>query len=144
MVLIFSVHITVGVVDPQFTTDEIADLIDTFAADYGLPIGPGLAAVVLRPEPVNEDEEIMQAISPGTHEVNFVFDFDPNDPLFLSLLADDTMWNRYNVTNQLATTVCFAAFKTIEVVPTYYNIKVVGDYVEQELYEKMLKQHFKR
>lgn len=144
MLPLFSVHIIVGVVDPQFTSEEIADLIDVCAAEYGLPIGPGLAALSLRPAPENEDEEVMQAISPGTHEANIIFDFDPNDPLFLSLLANDTMWNRYNVTNQLAATVCFAAFKSIDCLPTYFNIKISLDYIEEETYEKMLKHRFNR
>lgn len=144
MISIFSIHAVFGVVDPQFSSEEIADLVDAYAKEYALPIGPGIAVVVARPTPEDEEEEVLQAINPGTHEVNFIFDFDPNDPLFLAILAEDTMWNRYNVTTQLATTICLAAFKCIECVPTYFNIKISGDYVNEDLYEKMKKHRFKQ
>jgi hypothetical protein len=144
VVLLFSVHVVLGMVDPQFTSTDVADLIDLYSEEYNLPIGPGMAALAPRPEPENEEEEIVQAMSPGTHEVNIVFDFDPNDPLFLSLIAEDTMWNRYNVANQLVSAMSLAAFKSIECIPTYFNTKISSDYVEEELYKKMLNQRFKK
>lgn len=142
MISIFSVHAVVGVVDPKFSSEDIADAVDIYAKEYGIPITHGMAVVVRRPEPEDEEEEAMQAISPGTHEANIIFDFDPNDKLFLGILIEDTMWNRYNVANQLCTTIIFAALKTLEVIPTYYNIKMSGDYVDDELYEKMKKHRF--
>lgn len=142
MISIFSVHVTFGLVDPQFKSEMIAEIVDTYAFEYGVPIGPGLAVVIPRPEPENEEEETIQAISPGTHEVNIVFDFDPNNELFLNVLAEDTMWNRYNVANQLCATIAFAALKTLDAIPTYFDIKISADYVDDELYEKMKKHRF--
>lgn len=142
MISIFSVHAVFGVVDPQLSPESLADLLDALAYDYQLPIGPGVSVIVPRAEPENEEEETLQAISPGTHEVNFIFDFDPNDERFLQMLYEDTMWNRYNVANQLCTTVCFAAFKMLDCIPTYFNIKISADYVPEDLYEKMRKQRF--
>jgi hypothetical protein len=142
MISIFSVHVTLGLVDPQFTSEEMADIVDIYSKEYGVPIGPGVAVVVPRPIPEDEEQEVMQAISPGTHEVNLVFDFDPNDDMFLNILAEDTMWNRYNVANQLCTTITFASLKTLDATPTYFSIKLSGDYIENELYEKMKKHRF--
>jgi hypothetical protein len=93
---------------------------------------------------MNEEEEAVQSISPGTHELNVVFDFDPNDLDFRTLLAEDTMWNRYNIANQLSSTICFGALKLVKATPTYFEIKISGDYVEDGLYEKMKKHRFKR
>jgi hypothetical protein len=142
VVSIFSIHATFGVVDPRFTSEGAADLLDALAYEYGLPIGPGIAVVVPRADPENEEEEVLQAISPGTHEVNFIFDFDPNNEEFLNMLYEDTMWNRYNVTNQLCSTICFATFRAIDCTPTYFNMRISADYVAEDLYEKMKKQRF--
>lgn len=142
MVLLFSVHATFGVVEPQFTSNQIADVVDVFASQYGVPLGPGFSAITVRPEPENEEEEVQQAVNPGTHEVNFIFDFDPNTEDFLAILAEDTMLNRYNVANQLCSTILFAAFHSLDSIPTYFNMKIVADYVDSDLYEKAKKQRF--
>lgn len=143
MISIFSVHMTVGLVDPQFTSDEFAKLLDMYAMYYSAPIGPGMTALTLRPEPENEEEEVMQAISPGTHEINIIFDFDPNEDNFLKMLVDDTIYNRYNIANQLSSMICISALKKIECAPTYFTIKISGDYIDDELYKKIRKQRFK-
>lgn len=143
MISIFSVHATIGVVDPQFKTEDIADALDIIIHEYGVPAGPGIAAVTRRPEPVNEEEETMQAISPGTHEVNLVFDFDPNGEEFLVLLTEDTMLNRYNVALQLCSSICLSSLQEVNCIPTYFNIRLSGDYVDDTLYEKMKKHRFK-
>jgi hypothetical protein len=142
MVSIFSVHATFGVVDPQFSSERIAELLDALAFEYELPIGPGIAAIVPRPIPETEEEEVVQAISPGTHEVNFVFDFDPNRTDFTDVLAEDTMCNRYNLANQLCSTISFAALKAVNCIPTYFEMRMSADYVTEDLYEKMKKQRF--
>lgn len=144
MISIFSVHVVIGVVDPQFTSDQIAGLVDILLDQYGVPVGPGMAAIVERPRPESEEEEVMQAISPGTHEVNIIFDFDPNSKNFTSMLLEDTMWSRYNSTNVICSTICFAALKSLNCVPTYFNIKLNGDYITEEAYEKMQKHRFKK
>lgn len=144
MISIFSVHVTVGVVDPQFTTDDLADALDIIITEYGIPAGPGMAVITKRPEPVDEEEEAMQAISPGTHEANIIFDFDPNVEDFLALVMEDTMLNRYNAAMQVCTTACIAALAEVVCVPTYLNIKLSGDYVDDTLYEKIKKHRFKR
>lgn len=141
---IFSVHITLGVVDPQFTTELVAELVEAYAFEHGIPIGCGVAVVVPRPEPNDEEEEAFQAITPGTHEVNFIFDFDPNSPDFRQLLLDDTMSQRYNVANQLCSTIVLTALEDIECIPTYFTVKICGDYVDDEVYEKMKKHRFNR
>jgi len=143
MIPVFSIHMTVGLVDPQFDSNEFSEILDTYALNYLAPIGPGMAALTRRPEPETEEEEIMQAISPGTHEINIVFDFDPNEENFLNMLVQDTPYNRYNIANQLSTMVCMLSLKSIDCAPTYFNIKISGDYIEDELYEKMKKQRFK-
>lgn len=142
MFAIFSVHSTFGIVEPQFSSEQIADIVDLLATQYGLPIGPGMAVVIPRPAPENEEEEVMQAISPGTHEVNIIFDFDPNDEYLLDMLAEDNMLNKYNVANQLCSTILFGAFHALNTVPTYFHIKIGTDYVTDELYEKMRKHRF--
>ena len=142
MISIFSVHVTLGLVDPQLTSEEIADTLDLYSKKYGVRIGRGVAVVVPRPIPEDEEQEAIQAITPGTHEVNLIFDFDPNSDIFLSMLAEDSMWNRYNVVNQLCTTITFASLKTLDSVPTYFSIKLSSDYIENELYEKIKKHRF--
>lgn len=144
MISIFSVHVTVGVVDPQFTSEQIAGLVDILLDQYGVPVGPGLAAIIERPEPANEEEEAIQAISPGTHEINIIFDFDPNSKDFTNMLYEDTMWSRYNSANVICSTICFAALKSLNCVPTYFDIKLSGDYVTEDIYEKMQKHRFNR
>ena len=139
---IYSVHVTLGVVDPQFTTDLVAELVDALAHELEVPIGTGIAVIVPRPEPTTEEEEAYWAISPGTHEVNFVFDFDPNDELFNDMLIDETMCSRYNGAIQLCSTIVFTVMREIECTPTYFNMKISGDYVEDEIYEKMRKHRF--
>jgi hypothetical protein len=141
---IFSVHFTLGVVDPQFSTDLIAELVEALALEHGVPIGCGVAVVVPRPFPNDEEEEAFQAISPGTHEVNFIFDFDPNGEGFRKLLSEDTMSKRYNAANQLCSTIVLAALEDIECTPTYFSVKICGDYVDDEVYEKMKKHRFNR
>lgn len=143
MISIFSVHVTVGVVDPQFEAEAFAEFLESYALEYDIPIGSGIAAMVVRPAPESEEEEVMQAISPGTHELNLVFDFDPNDLSLIGTYVEDTIWSRYNVANQLCSTVCVAALKEVDCSPTYFSIKISGDYVEDETYEKIKKQRFK-
>lgn len=142
MFAIFSIHSTFGVVDPQFTSGQIADIVDFLAVQHDLPIGPGMAVIVPRPAPENEEEEVMQAISPGTHEVNIIFDFDPNDEYLLEILAEDNMLNKYNVANQLCSTILFGSFHALNTIPTYFHMKIGTDYVTDELYEKMRKHRF--
>lgn len=144
MISIFSVHAVVGVVDPQFKTEDIADAVDMIIYEYGIPAGPGIAALTPRPEPSNEEEETLQAIHPGTHEVNIIFDFDPNAEEFLLLLEKDSMIARYNFAIQICSSICFTALQEINCVPTYFDIKLSGDYVEDSLYEKIKKHRFKR
>ena len=140
MIHIFSAHVILGVVDPKYSSEEFAELVQKISYAHSIPIGSGMSAIVPRPEPMNEEEEVMQSINPGTHEINLIFDFDPNDKNFLEILIEDSMWNRYSVTNQLCTTVCFAAMKALESVPTYFDIKLSAEYVDEELYKKM-KEH---
>lgn len=143
MIPIFSVHATVGVVDPQFEADRFAEFMEVYAFEYDIPINSGIAAMVLRPEPENEEEEIVQALSPGTHELNIIFDFDPNHLEMLGIFLEDTIWNRYNTAHQLCTAVCMASLKEVKCHPTYFNIKISVDYIEDDLYEKIRQQRFK-
>lgn len=141
MIPIFSIHAIFGVVEPQFTSTQIATLVDLTVAQLGLPIGPGLAAVTERPPPEDEDEEIVQAMNPGTHEINFVFDFDPNEKEYID---SEGLVSQYNIANQICSTLLFQCLSAINCTPTYFNIKITADYVDDELYEKMVKQRFNR
>lgn len=140
---IFSVHMVFGIVDPQFETEEVGDIIDAIAKHYDIPITSGVAVLIPRPEPEDEEEETLQAVTPGTHEVNFVLDFDPNDESFFEHLdGDHSMCNKYNVANQICSTIAFKTFKEIGCIPTYFTIKISGDYVGEDVYEKIRKHRF--
>lgn len=134
---IFSIHLVFGLVDPQIKTGDFISLVDLFAKENGIPITSGAAIIAPRAEPMDEEEETFQALSPGTHEINFVMDFDPNNESFLSFLSEDTMCDRYNIANQLCSTITLNALKDLDCTPTYVNVKICGDYVTDEVYEKI-------
>jgi hypothetical protein len=126
-----------GIVDPQIKTNDFVSLVDMFAKENDVPITSGVAVITIRPEPVDEEEIAFQAISPGTHEINFVLDFDPNDEFFVSFLEEDTMCSRYNIANQLCSAITLNALKDLDCTPTYMTIKLCGDYISDETYEKI-------
>jgi hypothetical protein len=143
MVSIFSVHVTFGVVDPQFTPERIANVFDELTSSLKRLMGPGLAVIIPRPFPEDEEQQVIQAVSPGTHEINFIFDFDPNNSNFIDMLTEDTMCERYNFANEICSDMAFAALEVVNCVPTYFEIKISADYISETLYEKMKKQRFK-